>query len=99
MKNLNPWILAITVGGIGAGMLLYVYYESGVFDRRLSSDTVGDSASGDFHNKTSIFSYFQTPQAMPELRFMNRKNREITLEAFRGSFVLLNIWATWCALC
>lgn len=30
---------------------------------------------------------------------MNRKNREITLEAFRGSHVLLNVWATWCAPC
>lgn len=30
---------------------------------------------------------------------MNRKNREITLEAFRGSYVLLNVWATWCAPC
>lgn len=30
---------------------------------------------------------------------MNRKNREISLEAFRGSYVLLNIWATWCAPC
>jgi thiol-disulfide isomerase/thioredoxin len=28
---------------------------------------------------------------------MNRKNRELTLDAFRDSFVLLNIWATWCA--
>ena len=30
---------------------------------------------------------------------MNRRNREITLEAFRGSYVLLNVWATWCAPC
>jgi len=80
-------------------MFFYVYYESGVFDRGSSSDTAIDSASGDFHKKTSVFSSFQTPQAIPELRFMNRKNREITLEAFRGSFVLLNIWATWCAPC
>jgi thiol-disulfide isomerase/thioredoxin len=99
MKNLNPWILAVTIGGIGTGMLFYAYYEPGVFDRRSSSDKVGESVSGNFRNKTSVFSYFQTPQAMPELRFMNRKNREITLEAFQGSFVLLNIWATWCAPC
>lgn len=99
MKNLNLWVLAITIGGIGTGMFFYVYYESGVFDRRSSSDPAVDSASGDFRNKASAFSYFQMPQAIPKLRFMNRKNREITLEAFRGSFVLLNIWATWCAPC
>ena len=36
---------------------------------------------------------------MPELKFINRRNREISLDAFKGSFVLLNIWATWCVPC
>ena len=85
MKNLNFWILPATIVAIVASVFLYVYYESAGFDRKSKSE--------------SIFQHFQSPRIIPELRFMNRKNREITLEAFRGSFVLLNIWATWCAPC
>lgn len=99
MKNLNSWILTGTIVAITAGIFLYAYYESGVFDRGSKSDTTFDSAGDDPGNTPSIFRFFQSPQAIPELRFLNRKNREITLEAFRGSFVLLNIWATWCAPC
>jgi len=31
--------------------------------------------------------------------FLDPSDRPITLEAFRGKVVLLNLWATWCAPC
>jgi thiol-disulfide isomerase/thioredoxin len=36
---------------------------------------------------------------MPELTFEDANGRAHTLADFRGRFVLLNIWATWCAPC
>ena len=36
---------------------------------------------------------------MPELAFEDDSGRRHTLADFRGKFVLLNIWATWCAPC
>lgn len=37
------------------------------------------------------------PVALAE--FLDEKGQPITLEAFRGKVVLLNLWATWCVPC
>jgi len=95
LKELNAWILVVAFAAIGAGIFFYNYSESDVFDPGASPEREGDNTL----NSQSVFSFFRSPQAIPELKFMNRKNRELTLEAFRGSFVLLNVWATWCAPC
>ncbi|MFC5422920.1 MAG: TlpA family protein disulfide reductase [Stutzerimonas stutzeri] len=36
---------------------------------------------------------------LPALSFQTLDGRQISGEAFRGRFVLLNIWATWCPPC
>jgi thiol-disulfide isomerase/thioredoxin len=92
-------MLVVAIVTIGAGMMFYTYIEFDVFDRSTPADAALGPDSEDSGKKQSAFSFFKSPQAIPKLRFMNRKNREITLEAFRGSIVLLNIWATWCAPC
>ncbi|HXL98783.1 MAG TPA: TlpA disulfide reductase family protein [Rhizomicrobium sp.] len=39
------------------------------------------------------------PQAMPEVAFADGVGGHQTLAAFKGRYVLLNLWATWCAPC
>ena len=39
------------------------------------------------------------PQAMPEVAFSDASGGLHTLAAFKGRYVLLNLWATWCAPC
>jgi thiol-disulfide isomerase/thioredoxin len=42
---------------------------------------------------------FQIPQPTPDFSFADASGRPMTLAAFRGRDVLLNIWATWCIPC
>ena len=39
------------------------------------------------------------PRALADLRFSDGEGRPTSLAAFHGRFVLLNVWATWCAPC
>ncbi len=39
------------------------------------------------------------PQNAPSVSFTDGKGTRHALEAFRGRYVLLNLWATWCAPC
>jgi len=39
------------------------------------------------------------PAAAPEVAFTGAGGKRDSLAAFRGRYVLLNLWATWCAPC
>ena len=39
------------------------------------------------------------PRAVPAIAFTDETGRTLTLEKFRGRFVLVNLWASWCAPC
>lgn len=43
--------------------------------------------------------YLGAPHALPAFVFRDASGRPLTLADFRGRFVLLNVWATWCAPC
>src|SRR6266851_2630090 len=44
-------------------------------------------------------SVFDQPRALPEIHFADDQDHKLTLTDFRGTVVLLNIWATWCVPC
>ena len=46
-----------------------------------------------------VFAINSQPRVLPTIRFVDAKERAMTLQDFRGKFVLLNIWATWCVPC
>lgn len=58
------------------------------------------AAANTASNKTAfVFNIHPQPRVLPNLRFTDEKERAMTLQDFRGKFVLLNIWATWCPSC
>lgn len=46
-----------------------------------------------------VFAINSQPRALPVVRFADGNGRAMTLQDFRGKFVLLNVWATWCVPC
>lgn len=46
-----------------------------------------------------VFAIYVQPRDLPDVRFADGKGQAVTLQGFRGKFVLLNVWATWCPPC
>jgi thiol-disulfide isomerase/thioredoxin len=47
----------------------------------------------------SVLKLEKPPQNAPSVGFTDASGRRHALETFRGRYVLLNLWATWCAPC
>lgn len=45
------------------------------------------------------FSPLNEPLPAPALHFTDRSGKDLSLADFRGKFLLVNLWATWCAPC
>ncbi|MBI4290130.1 MAG: TlpA family protein disulfide reductase [Betaproteobacteria bacterium] len=59
------------------------------------------TAAVDSGSKKTAFAFdiHPQPRVLPAIRFADEKERAMTLQDFRGKFVLLNLWATWCPPC
>ena len=49
--------------------------------------------------ETKRMTLHDAPRPLPEISFTDETGKSLTLKAYRGKVVLLNIWATWCAPC
>jgi thiol-disulfide isomerase/thioredoxin len=45
------------------------------------------------------FVFKGAPEPLVEIAFKDGEGRDLTLKSRQGRFVLLNLWATWCAPC
>jgi thiol-disulfide isomerase/thioredoxin len=97
---IRPWLAAIGVAA-AAGLLLLLGLEYGTallstepaMPRRAPAAT----STGPAH--ALLLSLFGEPRPVPETRFQDDQNHDLTLADFRGRVILLNVWATWCVPC
>lgn len=47
----------------------------------------------------TTFVFKKTPEALPDVSFVDGEGESVNLKDLRGKTVLLNLWATWCAPC
>jgi len=78
------------------GVVVLALAAAGVL-RELSAPRDAGSASP--ADRKPRMSEAESPKPVPELKFVDRRGASRSLADFRGRFVLLNVWATWCAPC
>lgn len=81
-------------------------YGIGGFQRNVGTDA-GCQAAVDIarriaplaRGEVAALTVAEKPFRVPELSFQGGDGRQYTLKDWRGRFVLLNLWATWCVPC
>ena len=85
---------AFAISGMLASAIFFYEIQQAPKARNLARAKVLTYPDRDF-----IFTALETPRPLPQIRFVNRAGRAVTMADFRGRLVVLNIWATWCGPC
>lgn len=101
VRNRAKVLLAITGIAMLAGSIVMAYRESTGTETETQTPAPARAAVADSgaDKAAFIFNLHPQPRALPNVRFTDGSGRAMTLQDFRGKFVLLNIWATWCPPC
>lgn len=63
-----------------------------VVDNAIKSPVI----EGNFQDR---FTSYKTPEPMPDFQFKTAFDKDMTFDDFKGQWVILNLWATWCPPC
>ena len=55
--------------------------------------------SNSYETEHPKFITLKKGEASPLFKFSNKDGKEVSLDEFRGKYVFIDIWATWCAPC
>jgi thiol-disulfide isomerase/thioredoxin len=93
------WLAALgALIGFGA-----VYFTAGSPDNAVTAQGTGETGKpankASSGNEMAAFVRKATPEPLPAFTFQDGDGKAITIADFKGRYVLLNLWATWCAPC
>lgn len=80
------------VGVVGLLIVAAIFFTASTFGSAARADDSDKMKLGEFIPAAS-------PQPAPELAFTDLAGKPLALADFKGKFVLLNLWATWCQPC
>jgi thiol-disulfide isomerase/thioredoxin len=97
VKGLLRALILLSV--LSASVLLALAYRPRSIDQ--SAPITGDSGEDETSRAATLgqFTPLDPPRPAPEAGFVERDGTPHRLEDFRGRFLLVNLWATWCAPC
>lgn len=80
---------------MGAYAIAWFVFNSGPPRVRIQSVPLDVDASG----LSNELAFSDTPVPVPDLTFADGSGNKLSLAAFRGRPLVLNVWATWCMPC
>jgi thiol-disulfide isomerase/thioredoxin len=105
-RNRRKFVLLglAAVAGAIAGALAVYFMALGHGNQTLAGDCAPAVAATKrltplAHGEVAAFRIADPPEKLAELGFKGPDGADLTLAAFTGKTVLLNLWATWCVPC
>lgn len=92
-------ILIVLLAGVAALSVGGAYYRFVTDNRRIAASSPASLPASTSPKSGDAFIVHETPQPVPALSFIDSDGNGLSLAAFRGRTILLNIWATWCLPC
>ena len=91
----KPWALwaALTLVAVGAIALVYVLFVAS------SKPETQLGLSRFAQGEMARLYVMEAPPPMPTRTLRDASGQDVTLAAYQGEVVVLNLWATWCAPC